>query len=103
METAAQETGNRVVVITGAGQGIGAAIARRFADQGERLVLVDVNTEHLRQLVASLEDTGCEILPVIADVSSKEQVKHLVAQAKEAFGGIDVLVNNAGIIRDNLI
>ncbi len=103
MKTAPQETGNRVVVITGAGQGIGAAIARRFADQKARLVLVDVNTEHLRELEVNLEGTGCEILPVIADVSSKEQVIHLVEQAKEAFGGIDVLVNNAGIIRDNLI
>jgi NAD(P)-dependent dehydrogenase (short-subunit alcohol dehydrogenase family) len=103
MKTAAQEGSNRVVVITGAGQGIGAAIARRFADQGERLVLVDVNTEYLRELVATLEGTGCELLPVIADVSSKEQVGHLVEQVKETFGGIDVLVNNAGIIRDNLI
>jgi NAD(P)-dependent dehydrogenase (short-subunit alcohol dehydrogenase family) len=103
MKTAAQEGSNRVVVITGAGQGIGAAIARRFADQGERLVLVDVNTEYLRELEATLEGTGCELLPVIADVSSKEQVSHLVEQAKQAFGGIDVLVNNAGIIRDNLI
>jgi NAD(P)-dependent dehydrogenase (short-subunit alcohol dehydrogenase family) len=103
METAAQETRNRVVVITGAGQGIGAAIARRFADQGASLALVDVNAEHLRQLAGSLEGSGCEILQVIADVSSKEQVLRLVEQVKEAFGGIDVLVNNAGIIRDNLI
>jgi NAD(P)-dependent dehydrogenase (short-subunit alcohol dehydrogenase family) len=103
MRTAPQEASNRVIMITGAGQGIGAAIARRFADQGARLVLVDVNTEHLRELEATLEGTGCEILPVIADVSSKEQVGHLVEQVKETFGGIDVLVNNAGIIRDNLI
>ena len=103
METAAQETRSRVVVITGAGQGIGAAIARRFADQGARLALVDVNAEHLRQLAVSLEGSGCKILQVIADVSSKEQVLRLVEQVKEAFGGIDVLVNNAGIIRDNLI
>jgi NAD(P)-dependent dehydrogenase (short-subunit alcohol dehydrogenase family) len=103
MENAAQKTGNRVVVITGAGQGIGAAIARRFAEQGARLALVDVNAEQLQQLTSSLADTGCEILPVIANVASKEQVLRMVEQVKEAFGGIDVLVNNAGIIRDNLI
>jgi NAD(P)-dependent dehydrogenase (short-subunit alcohol dehydrogenase family) len=103
METAAQQTRNRVVVITGAGQGIGAAIARRFADQGARLALVDVNAEQLRQLTSSLEDSGCEILPIIADVASKEQVLRMVEQVKDVFGGIDVLVNNAGIIRDNLI
>jgi NAD(P)-dependent dehydrogenase (short-subunit alcohol dehydrogenase family) len=103
MSHAAQETRNRVIVITGAGQGIGAAIASRFADQGARLALVDVNAEHLRQLATSLEDSGCEILPIIADVSSKEQVLQLVEQVKKRFGSIDVLVNNAGIIRDNLI
>jgi NAD(P)-dependent dehydrogenase (short-subunit alcohol dehydrogenase family) len=103
METAAQKTRNRVVVITGAGQGIGAAIARRFADQGARLALVDVHAEHLRQLADSLEGSGCEILQVITDVSNKEQVRRLFEQVKETFGGIDVLVNNAGIIRDNLI
>ncbi|NOY13984.1 MAG: SDR family oxidoreductase [Deltaproteobacteria bacterium] len=103
MSATDQEIRKRVVVITGAGQGIGAAIARRFADQGERLVLVDVNTEQLRRLAGSLEDTTCEVLPITADVASKEQVGQLVEQVVEKFGGIDVLVNNAGIIRDNLI
>lgn len=103
MEAAVKDAKNRVVVITGAGQGIGAAIARRFADQGARLALVDVNAEHLHQLTTSLEDSGCETLSIIADVASKEQVLQLVEQVLEKFGVIDVLVNNAGIIRDNLI
>ncbi len=103
MAAADQEARQRVVVITGAGQGIGAAIARRFADHGGRLVLVDVNQEHLRQLAGSLEGSGCEVLPITTDVSSKEQVGQLVEQVVEKFGAIDVLVNNAGIIRDNLI
>ncbi len=103
MATGRNDTANRVVVITGAGQGIGAAIARRFADQGARLALADVNAEHLRQLVASLEASGCEVLPVTVDVACKQQVQQMVAQVLEKFGGIDVLVNNAGIIRDNLI
>jgi NAD(P)-dependent dehydrogenase (short-subunit alcohol dehydrogenase family) len=97
------DTRNQVVVITGAGQGIGAAIAQRFADQGARLALVDVNAEHLRQLTTSLEGSGCEILPITTDVANKEQVLQLVEQVVKAFGRIDVLVNNAGIIRDNLI
>jgi len=98
-----QETRQRVIVITGAGQGIGAAIARRFAELRSRLVLVDVNAGQLSQLADSLAGTGCEVLSVTTDVSSKEQVQQLVAQVIEKFGGIDVLVNNAGIIRDNLI
>jgi len=92
----------RVVLITGAGQGIGAAIARRFAELGDKLVLVDVNAEQLQQLASSL-DAAAEILPLTADVSNKQQVAGLVAQVVEKFGRIDVLVNNAGIIRDNLI
>lgn len=98
-----QSVRGRVVIITGAGQGIGAAISRRFADQGARLALVDVNAEQLHQLAGSLEGTGCEVLPVIADIADKEQVQQLVAQVTEKYGRIDVLVNNAGIIRDNLI
>lgn len=94
---------NRVVVITGAGQGIGAAITRRFAAQGARLALVDVNEEQLQQLASSLMETGCEVLSIIADVSNKEQVQQFVEQVVGKFGTIDVLVNNAGIIRDNLI
>jgi NAD(P)-dependent dehydrogenase (short-subunit alcohol dehydrogenase family) len=103
MGVADSETRKRVIVITGAGQGIGAAITRHFAAQGASLALVDVNEEHLRQLANSLEGSGCEVLPITADVANKEQVQMLVAQVIEKFGSIDVLVNNAGIIRDNLI
>jgi NAD(P)-dependent dehydrogenase (short-subunit alcohol dehydrogenase family) len=103
MNSAGQENRGRVVLITGAGQGIGAAIARRFADQGARLALVDVNPEHLRQLAESLADSAGEIQPLTADVSCKAQVEQLVEQVVAKFGAIDVLVNNAGIIRDNLI
>ena len=103
MTAADQETRKRVVVITGAGQGIGAAIARRFAELGASLALVDVSAEHLRQLAGSLEGSGCEVLPLSADVSDKTQVGQMFAHVVERFGAIDVLVNNAGIIRDNLI
>ncbi len=103
MNSMAQEGGGRVVLITGAGQGIGAAIARRFALQGEKLVLVDVNAEQLRLLAESLADTGCEMMQMTADVASKDQVHELVSHVVERFGRLDVLVNNAGIIRDNLI
>ncbi|WP_020678318.1 SDR family NAD(P)-dependent oxidoreductase [Geopsychrobacter electrodiphilus] len=101
MPAATQAMTDSVVLITGAGQGIGAAISRRFADLGAKLALVDVNPEHLQQLTSSL--SGAEILTLSADVSNKEQVGLLVAQVIEKFGRIDVLVNNAGIIRDNLI
>jgi NAD(P)-dependent dehydrogenase (short-subunit alcohol dehydrogenase family) len=103
MSHSEQEKRHRVIVITGAGQGIGAAIARRFAEQKVRLALVDVNLEQLQLLADSLAGTGSEILTIKTDVSNKEQVQQLFAQVVEQFGGVDVLVNNAGIIRDNLI
>ncbi len=98
-----QDTRRRVVVITGAGQGIGAAIARCFAGQGTSLALVDVNAEQLRQLAESLPASAGEVLQLTANVADKEQVRQLVEQVVAKFGAIDVLVNNAGIIRDNLI
>ncbi len=103
MVATAGGTSGPVVLITGAGQGIGAAITRRFAEQGAKLALVDVNVEQLKQLTKSLEDCDVEILQLSADVSNKEQVGQLVKQVVEKFGRIDVLINNAGIIRDNLI
>jgi len=93
----------RVIVITGAGQGIGSAIAQRFASQKVRLTLVDINLEQVQSLADSLKETGSEILCLKADVSNKEQVQQLFAQVVEKFGTVDVLINNAGIIRDNLI
>jgi NAD(P)-dependent dehydrogenase (short-subunit alcohol dehydrogenase family) len=98
-----KEGGKRAVLITGAGQGIGAAIAKRFASLGDDLALVDLKMEHLQELVGSLAGSAGKVVPVCADVSSKDQVKAMVDRVLEEFGRIDVLVNNAGIIRDNLI
>jgi len=97
------DAGKRVVIVTGAGQGIGAAIARRFAAEQARLVLVDIDTGPLQNLAGELEAAGCEVLPAVVDVTRKEDIQQLVAQVLEKFARVDVLVNNAGIIRDNLI
>lgn len=103
MTAATGEHPKPVVLITGAGQGIGAAIAQRFATQGARLALVDRQADQLRQLADSLQLAGTKVLALGIDVSNKEQVQQAVAQVVEHWGRIDVLVNNAGIIRDNLI
>lgn len=84
-----------VAVITGAAQGIGAAISRRFASLGYAVVLVDQN-EPLETSVECLEFTK-EILPVICDVSNEDDVGALARYANKQFGRIDALVNNAGI------
>ncbi len=86
---------NQVAVITGASEGIGAAIARRFAGEGARVVLAARSEEKLEALA---EELGSErALAVPTDVTDAEQVKRLMARTREHFGGLDILVNNAGV------
>lgn len=86
---------NRVVIITGASSGIGAATARMFANEGARLVLAARREGALNQVAASLRP-GTEAIVIPTDVGDEEAVKNLVDQALQRFGTIDVLVNNAG-------
>ncbi len=88
----------KVAVVTGAGQGLGLAIARTFVEHGARVVLGDLNTAALDSAVGELGG-GKVALGVRCDVGDSAQVAELIAAA-ETFGGLDVLVNNAGITRD---
>jgi len=83
----------RVVVITGASSGIGAALARQLGARGDRLVLAARREAELTQVA---RDTGADALPVITDVRYRDQVKRLRDHAIERFGGVDVWINNAG-------
>jgi len=98
------ETQPRIVVVTGASGGIGAAIAREFAAQGDDLVLLDLNPGPIAELARAIEaDHGRRALALTCDVSLRESVDGAFAAAVERFGTVDVLVNNAGITRDNLL
>lgn len=90
-------TGGRVVLITGAASGIGAATAERFLAAGDRVALVDRDAEALQRQHTALGDAADRALPVVADVTASGAVDAAVAQAVAHFGGLDVLVNNAGI------
>ncbi|MFN5822189.1 MAG: SDR family NAD(P)-dependent oxidoreductase [Novosphingobium sp.] len=79
-------------VITGAAQGIGKAIAERFAAEGATLLLADIDAARVEALAAAL---GQQVF--VADVAKKAEVEALIARAAELWGGLDVLVNNAGI------
>ncbi len=85
---------DRVVIVTGAGSGIGEATARRFASEGAHVVLAGRTRSKLNRVAASLK-RDCLVLPT--DVRDFEAVKKLIAATVKHFGGIDVLVNNAGI------
>jgi len=88
---------NKRAIVTGAGRGIGRAIAAAFLREGARVVLNDINASLLDAAVAELDPDPQLYRTVVADVSDPNAVRELVAQAREAFGGVDVLVNNAGI------
>ncbi|MFZ3484795.1 SDR family oxidoreductase [Sphingomonas sp. 3-13AW] len=87
----------RVVVITGASSGIGQACAMAFAVKGAKVVLAARRTERLEALVTRLTAAGGEALAVATDVTEEAAVEHLFATTMARFGGVDVLVNNAGI------
>jgi NAD(P)-dependent dehydrogenase (short-subunit alcohol dehydrogenase family) len=87
---------DRVAVVTGAAQGIGRACAERFLAEGARVVLGDINEERLLRTAREIGPAD-RVVALVTDVSRKEQVDALVAKAVEVFGGIDIMVNNAGI------
>lgn len=87
----------RTALVTGAGQGIGLAIAQGLAARGARVALNDVVPATLSKAVAELQTAGADALRVLGDVSSTAEVARMVAETADRFGGIDLLVNNAGI------
>lgn len=90
----------KVSLITGAAQGIGEATALKFAREGAIVVVCDVQQAGIDQVVAQCEAAGAQAAGYIMDVTNREQVESVVAQVKERFGRIDVLINNAGITQD---
>ena len=87
----------KAAVVTGAGQGIGAAIARLFAAEGARLVLADLRSGPATGMVEEITSGGGEAVFVQADVTSDAACKRMIDSAIERFGCLDILVNNAGI------
>ena len=93
-------TDTRVAIVTGSSQGIGAAVAERLAADGLAVVInYASNPDPAKALVGKIEDAGGRAIAVGADVSDPAAVANLFAQAEAAFGGVDVLVNNAGVMK----
>ena len=89
----------KVAIITGAGIGMGESHARRFAEEGAAVVLVDIDLPSAEKVTAEIKAKGQRALAVKADISNKEAVQQMVKKALDAFGKIDILVNNAAIFK----
>ena len=92
-------------LITGSSRGIGAAIALRLAQDGFDIALNDLNESMFEgnDIVEKIRETGVKCEYFCADVSDYSQCEEMVGRVKETFGGLDVLVNNAGITKDGLM
>jgi meso-butanediol dehydrogenase/(S,S)-butanediol dehydrogenase/diacetyl reductase len=88
----------KVAIITGGGSGIGRATAELFAREGAKVVVADYKAEIGRETVRAIKDAGGEALFVEVDVSDSAQVKRLVQSTLDAYGGINILFNNAGVL-----
>jgi 3-oxoacyl-[acyl-carrier protein] reductase len=97
------EPHSRVAIVTGAGRGIGAAVARRLAADGFAVALLDLDETGVKQGAETIAADRGKAIGLQLDVSDSEQVESAVARVAEELGSPTVLVNNAGIIRDNLL
>src|SRR5690606_17536530 len=93
----------RTAIVTGAARGIGAAVARRLAADGNAVAVLDLDAESCRDTVTAITSAGGTAVAVGADVSDADAVQAAVARVAEELGAPTILVNNAGIIRDNLL
>lgn len=94
---------DKVAIITGGGRGIGEATAKKFVQEGAKVVIADINQDDIERTVSELLAMGGEASGVIVDVTNSESVNNMVTSTVERYGKLDILVNNAGITMDSTL
>lgn len=94
---------DKVAIVTGSARGIGFAIAQVLAEEGAKVVISDLAISSGEESAKQLQEKGYEAIFIPCDISKRDQVNDLLSKALTHFGGIDVLVNNAGINRDGML
>jgi 3-oxoacyl-[acyl-carrier protein] reductase len=94
---------DKVAIVTGSGRGIGEGIVLRFAAEGAKMIINDVNEADAKAVVEKIKSQGGAAVAVIGSVSSREIVQKAVDTAIKEFGSLDIIVNNAGITRDCIL
>jgi 3-oxoacyl-[acyl-carrier protein] reductase len=90
---------DKVAVVTGSASGFGRTTAARFAEEGAKVLVVDLDADGAAETVALVKGAGSDGELVVTDVSTRDGAEHAVATAEERWGGVDILVNNAGIVQ----
>jgi len=93
----------KVAIVTGSARGLGAATARRLAEEGAKVVITDINAELAHATAAALKADGLTAHCIVADITKGAEVQQLVDHTVATFGGVHILVNNAGFPRDKLL
>ena len=94
---------DKVALVTGAAGGIGEAVAHLFASEGAKVAVQDINAEGVEKVVGALRAEGKDAMAVVGNITSKTECERMVGEVVGQFGGLHILINNAGVNRDSMV